>query len=189
MILQSSISLIIFTFLCVNGQSVVNDAKLDNQEIRCLVCDASVKELTAIVKATDSSKTVKIGGHRLDPQGNYDAPKTVPLTQSEIYLSEVIDTVCNKMDDYVRGIWKSNGTLTIIKMVNDGKMNPYMSELDFVQDEDLNRSLKYYCESIMGEWEENIIKYYQEQMDNIEETFCIHESGICPPKLISKSEL
>lgn len=101
------------------------------------------------MKATDNSKTVKIGGHRLDPEGNYNAPKTVPLAQSEIYLSEVIDTVCDKMDDYVRGFWKSNGTLTILKMVSDGKMNPYMNELDFVQDEDLNRSLKYYVSTLV----------------------------------------
>lgn len=87
---------------------------------------------------------MKVGGHRLDSQGNYDAPKTVPQAQSEIYLSELMEEICNKMDDYVRGLWKSNGTLTVIKMVSDGKMNPFMDQIEFVQDDDLNKSLKYY---------------------------------------------
>lgn len=56
-----------------------------------------------------------------------------------------MEQICHKMDDYVRGLWKSNGTLTILKMVSaKGQMNPYMSQVEFVQDDDLNKSLKYY---------------------------------------------
>ncbi|XP_030764000.1 protein seele isoform X2 [Sitophilus oryzae] len=154
------------------------------------VCSASIKELTLAVKSTDKSQTVKIGGHRLDPQGNYNAPKTIPLSQSEIYLSELIDSICNKMEDYARGIWKSNGTLTILKMVVDGKMNPHMDDIDFVQDEDLNKSLKYYCESVMEEYEEDIIKHYQNG-ENLDEKYCTENSNICLPHKpdILKNEL
>lgn len=173
------------------------------------VCEASIQELSEAVQNVDKSQTVKIGGHRLDPQGNYNAPKTVPVAHSEIFLSELMESICQKMDDYVRGLWKSNGTLTIMKMVSsDGKMNPHMSEVEFVQDDDLNKSLKYYvsvyqcvfslspvwncfqCETIIEEFEENIIKYYQKEEDNIETKFCIEESQICPPKgSLPKKEL
>ncbi|XP_050306238.1 protein seele [Anthonomus grandis grandis] len=174
---------LLLTLHYTKSQSVVNDVKLDNKEVRCLVCEASIKELTEVVSKTDNSRTVKIGGHRLDPQGNYDAPKTVPLGKSEIHISELMEKVCEKMDDYVRGLHKSNGTLTLFKMIGpNGQMNPLINDIEFVQDDDLNKSLKYYCESIVEEFEENIIKYYQKGEDNIETKFCIEDSHICPPK-------
>jgi hypothetical protein len=49
------------------------------------------------------------------------------------------------MDDYVRATWKSNGTLTLLKLITDeGQMNNAMSDVDLIQDDDLNKSLKYY---------------------------------------------
>lgn len=175
--------LCLIEFTQLKSQDVVQNVKLDNKEVRCLVCAASIQELSEAVKNVDKTQTVKIGGHRLDPQGNYEAPKTVPVAHSEIFLSELMEGICQKMDDYVRGLWKSNGTLTIMKMVSsEGKMNPHMSEVEFVQDDDLNKSLKYYCETIIEEFEENIIKYYQKEEDNIETKFCIQESQICPPQ-------
>ncbi|XP_060536714.1 protein seele [Cylas formicarius] len=174
-----------------NSQTVVNDAKLDNKELKCLVCQASLKELTQEVKKHDQSRTVKIGGHRLDADGNYDAPKTIPAAKSELFLSDTIDAVCNRMDDYVRALWKSNGTLTLINMITStGGLNPLMGEVDFVQDDDLNKSLKYYCEGIMEEFEEDIIKYFQNEVEDVAQKFCVQESGLCPKKnKPAKSEL
>lgn len=49
------------------------------------------------------------------------------------------------MDDYAKARFKSNHTFTLIRMSNrDGGMNPAMSSVDFIQDDDLNKSLKLY---------------------------------------------
>lgn len=49
------------------------------------------------------------------------------------------------MDDYAKARYKSNGKLTIMRMTTpDGGMNPEMSSVDFVQDGDLNKSLKHF---------------------------------------------
>lgn len=48
------------------------------------------------------------------------------------------------MDDYVRAKWKDSGELTILKMMAEGGMNPDMSNVNFITDDDLNKSLKYY---------------------------------------------
>ena len=85
-----------------------------------------------------------IGGYRLDSDGNY-VHKSVSQAKSEIHLSELIEDICTKMDDYVRATWKTNGTLTLLKLItDDGKMNSDMAEVDLIQDDDLNKSLKYY---------------------------------------------
>lgn len=51
------------------------------------------------------------------------------------------------MDDYAKVIHKKTKRLQVIKlMVKDG-MNPIVSEVDFVHDGDLNKSLKHYVSS------------------------------------------
>lgn len=89
---------------------------------------------------------MEVGNYKLDANGNL-VQKSVPISQSETYLSEVLDGICAKMDDYVRAKKKSNGQLTVMKLVINGAMNPESSSVDFVQDDDLNKSLKYYVSS------------------------------------------
>lgn len=69
----------------------------------------------------------------------------VPLARSEVHISDILDNICEKMSDYVRARYKSNGQLTILNLVTpSGGMNPELSNVDIIQDEDLNKSLKFY---------------------------------------------
>lgn len=66
------------------------------------------------------------------------------------------------MSDYVRATYKSNGELTILNLISpSGAMNPEMSKVDIIQDDDLNKSLKYYV-SILILFRNiiNDLKYY-----------------------------
>lgn len=103
--------------------------------------------MTTAVNKLDPNKKVDVGGHRLDEDGNYKQ-KEVPQSKSELVLSELIEKVCDRMDDYIRAFWKENGTLTLISMVDGIGM---FDKLDIVQDDDLNKSLKYYV-SISKKW-------------------------------------
>lgn len=51
------------------------------------------------------------------------------------------------MDDYAKARFKKDGKFTILKFVTEEGMNPLVSEVDFVQDGDLNKSLKHYVSS------------------------------------------
>lgn len=105
-----------------------------------LVCEKSIHELTLAINKIDPNKKVEVGGHRLDKDGNFKQ-KEVPEAKSEMVLSDLIEKVCDKMDDYIRAFWKSNGTLTLVSMVDGIGL---FDKLDIVQDDDLNKSLKYY---------------------------------------------
>lgn len=68
-----------------------------------------------------------------------------------MHLTEVLETICNKMDDYVRATYKTSGELTLLRLIGaDGQMNPDLSHVDIVQDSDLNKSLKFYVSHTNG---------------------------------------
>lgn len=89
-------------------------------------------------------------------------------------------------------------------MSPSGGMNPMMSEVDIVQDGDLNKSLQHYvsascyilcwlkvrsfsliwvngfqCSAIVDEFEEDIISLYVDDVQNKKEELCTKISRIC----------
>lgn len=155
---------------------------IDSSTLKCEVCRRLVEEIQRNVSSVDPTNVVQVSNFRLD--GNGDQLKhTVPLARSQLYLTEVMDSVCEKMDDYVRATFKNNGTLTVIQLVQDGKMNPLMNEVDLIQDSDLNKSLKYHCEDIVNDIEEDLINIIKSQDDDhIVYSICTKVTKLCPSK-------
>ena len=53
--------------------------------------------------------------------------------------------MCKGFEDYAQAKYKASGEPTIIRlMTHEGNMNPLMSVVDMVPDEDLNTKLKFY---------------------------------------------
>lgn len=126
--------------------------------------------LKAISKV-DPRKKMEVSGFRMDSNNL----KTVQLIRSETYLTELMEDVCkyltklylrilffnqytmllffhNKgksMDDYAKARHKETRELVVIKMMVDGGMNPMMSEVDFVYDGDLNKSLEHFVSPLL----------------------------------------
>lgn len=66
-----------------------------------------------------------------------------------MHLSELMDRVCTRMNDFVRAYDKKTRKLILLElMTKEGGMNPMMSEVDIIQDSDLNKSLEYYVCSL-----------------------------------------
>lgn len=128
----------------------------------------------------------------------------IPLAQSEVHISDILDNICEKMSDYVRATYKSNGQLTILNLMSpSGSMNPEMSKVDIIQDGDLNKSLKYYvsflflfilhnrfyqllfwyalfqCEGIVEEFEDSMISLFIRKENDIKEQLCTNVSKLC----------
>lgn len=53
------------------------------------------------------------------------------------------------MEDYVKATRKTTGEFTLHKIMINGAMNPETSNVDIVQDDDLNRSLSHYVRGIV----------------------------------------
>ena len=58
---------------------------------------------------------------------------------------ELTDKVCDNFDDYAQAKWKDSGKPTLIRLMTPtGNMNPDMSKVDMVPDDDLNKNLKFH---------------------------------------------
>ncbi|KAF3423347.1 hypothetical protein E2986_04533 [Frieseomelitta varia] len=157
----------------------VKAAEIDNKLLKCLVCRSTIKEIEEELAKIDPSRQIEIGNYRLDAQGNV-IHKKIPLAQSEVHISDILDNICEKMSDYVRATYKSNGQLTILNLLSSsGGMNPEMSKVDIIQDNDLNKSLKYYCEGIVEEFEDSMISLFAHKENNIKEKLCMNISKLC----------
>ncbi|XP_076237029.1 canopy family protein seele [Calliopsis andreniformis] len=172
---------VIVVFSILFTSSFVKATEIDNKFLKCLVCRSTVKEIEGELSKIDPSREIEIGNYRLDAEGNV-IHKKVPLAQSEVHISDVLDTICEKMSDYVRATYKSNGQLTILNLMGpSGSMNPEMSKVDIIQDGDLNKSLKYYCEGIVEEFEDSIISLFSRKEDNIKRQLCTNVTKLCNP--------
>ncbi|KAK3908711.1 Protein seele, partial [Frankliniella fusca] len=113
----------------------------------------------------------------------------IPYALSEMHLSDSLETVCKGIDDYVRATRKDTGDLTLLKLIVDGKMNPDMSEVDIIQDGDLNKSLKYYCDGIVEEYEEDIVRLFQKKETAVEDKLCQDVTKLCKSDTSSHDDL
>ncbi|CAK1593599.1 unnamed protein product [Parnassius mnemosyne] len=168
-------------------------AKIDPQNLKCLVCRQTFEELNKVIKNVDKWKKVDVGNFRMDASGNTMQQK-VPAHRSAVYISEVIDDICKKMDDYVRVYYKSTGKLAIMLLVTeDGNMNPEFSKTKFVTDDDLNKSLEYYCERMFEENEDEITQLYKERphddiMPDAERAICFNHTKYCEEWMLPTEE-
>lgn len=56
-----------------------------------------------------------------------------------------------------------------------------MSEVDFVQDQDLNKSLKHYCLEVLDEHDETFLEYFMaaELPENVVNQICKERTKLC----------
>ncbi|XP_076276500.1 canopy family protein seele isoform X1 [Lasioglossum baleicum] len=164
------------------GLTVVTSTDIDNKYLKCLVCRSTIKEVEGELAKIDPSMEIDVGNYRLDADGNI-VTKKVLLAQSEVHISDVLDNICEKMSDYVRATYKSNSELTILNLMGPaGGMNPEVAKVDIIQDGDLNKSLKYYCEGIVEEFEDSIISLFVRKEEDIKYQMCTNIAKLCDPE-------
>ncbi|KAJ0170356.1 hypothetical protein K1T71_014284 [Dendrolimus kikuchii] len=181
------------SFLFVTFCFAVVSARIDPKNLKCLVCRTIFDELNVAIKGIDKWKKVDVGNFRMDAEGNTMQQK-VPAHRSAVYISELIDGICKKMDDYVRVYYKATGKLEIMLLITpEGHMNPDFSKTKFVTDDDLNKSLEYYCERMFEENEEEITSLYVKRpeddvMPDALQEICFKHTKYCEDWMLANAE-
>lgn len=166
---------------------------VDGHDVKCLVCKVTVDEVRTAQSKVDPKKRAEVKSGRFQLDGTTSG-QLIEFRKSEQYLTELFegdDGLCAKMDDYAKAKYKRNGHLTVLKMMTETGMNPLMSEVDFVQDQDLNKSLKHYCLEILDEFDEVFLDYFMAETlpNDVVDKICVERTRLCQEEEDEPSQL
>ncbi|KAM4706054.1 protein canopy homolog 1 isoform 1-T2 [Rhinophrynus dorsalis] len=153
----------------------------------CGACRALVDELQYEIRKVNPKTTVDVGSFRISPDGTQERNK-VPLAKSELYLTEVLEGICEKMNDYglyVDPTTKEKSYIRFAPRDNEGIGSIDFNNFQFNPDE--SNSLQYACERVVEEHEDEIFSLVTQEADDLAVKLCTEEAGLC--KEISHSEL
>nr|XP_025874197.1 protein canopy homolog 2-like [Vulpes vulpes] len=93
----------------------------------------------------------------------------VPYARSEAHLTELLEEVCDRMKEYGEQIDPSTHRKNYVRVVG---RNGESSELDLQGiriDSDISGTLKFACESIVEEYEDELIEFFSREADNVKD--------------------
>lgn len=171
----------IFVFTAVVMVAVVADSDRAS-ELKCLVCENLISEMDKAVRKVNPKTEMNVG--------SINSNKKIQYLRSETHLTDVMDLLCKNFEEYAEATYKDTGKRTIIRFLDEhGNMDPDMSKVDFVQTEDLNKGLKFYCQLIVEEHEDHIFEAFHDEGPTTQElidTICHSENAPCSPKVKAK---
>ncbi|ELK15279.1 Citrate synthase, mitochondrial [Pteropus alecto] len=142
-----------------------------SQDLHCGACRALVDELEWEIAQVDPKKTIQMGSFRINPDGSQSVVE-VPYARSEAHLTELLEEVCDRMKEYGEQIDPSTHRKNYIRVVS---RNGESNELDLQGiriDSDISGTLKFACESIVEEYEDELIEFFSREADNVKDKLC-----------------
>uniref|UniRef100_A0A2K5CV30 DUF3456 domain-containing protein n=1 Tax=Aotus nancymaae TaxID=37293 RepID=A0A2K5CV30_AOTNA len=106
-------------------------------------------------------KNTKVGSFRIDPDGTQEKRK-IPLAQSEAFLTDLLETVCERMNDYKLEEDPVTKQRTFKRFAPRKGDKIYQEFKKFHFYSDAYRPLKFACETIIEEYEDGILTYRHE---------------------------
>ncbi|XP_028833881.1 protein canopy-1 isoform X2 [Denticeps clupeoides] len=151
-----------------------------DEMLYCSACMALADELNYSISQTDPKKTIHVGGFRLNPDGSL-TDKKVPFARSETHLTELLEGVCTSMSDYALYVDPDTKEKSYKRFApRTEKSGDFPDFKNFQFDgPDGSNSLKFACETIVEEFEEDIISLFASEADHVADKLCADLSGHC----------
>ncbi|KAG9476418.1 hypothetical protein GDO78_003132 [Eleutherodactylus coqui] len=138
-----------------------------------------VDELLYEIRKVNPRKTIDVGSFRINPDGTQVQNK-VPLVKSEVYLTEVLEGVCEKMDDYSLYTDPDTKEKSYKRFApRDNDAFPSVNFNNFQFNPGDSNPLKYACERVVEENDEEIISLLTKDTEHFAEKLCNEVAGFC----------
>ncbi|XP_075443980.1 protein canopy homolog 1 isoform X2 [Ascaphus truei] len=145
----------------------------------CGACRALVDELQYEIRKVNPKKTIDVGSFRISPDGTQGKSK-VPLATSELYLTEVLEDICEKMNDYGLHVDPKTREKSYKRFApRDGEGIGSIDFNNFQFNPDDSNSLKFACERVIEEHEDEIFSLITHEADGLTDKLCTEKSGLC----------
>ncbi|XP_026170021.1 protein canopy-1 [Mastacembelus armatus] len=183
-------SWIIMTVMMLSVFTISSQGKRD-KVLYCSACKAIVDELNYSISQVDPKKTINVGSFRLNPDGSM-TDKKVPLVRSETHLSELLDEVCNSMSDYALHVDPDTQHRQYMRFAprRSGANGDFPNFKNFqFEGPEASNSLKFACETVVEELEDDIISVFSQNIEHVHEKLCNRVSDYCRDSSLTNEEL
>ncbi|KAJ7999540.1 hypothetical protein DPEC_G00195490 [Dallia pectoralis] len=161
---------VLLPFLVSYGQGA-----RQSQDLKCGACRAMVDEMEWAISQVDPKKMIQTGSFRINPDGSQSV-KEVPLARSEGNLLELMEEVCERMKDYGERVLPTSRTTYERVTSRDGtSMDLSQAKLD----SRVTSSLKYACETIIEQHEDEVIEFFAHETGNVKDKLCSKRTDLC----------
>ena len=99
-----------------------------------------------------------------------------------MHLLELSEKICDNFEDYAQAKDRKSGKPTIIRLTTpEGNMNPKFGEVEIVPDDDLNTKLKFHCEGIVEDNDEQLLDLLADEKNSptLKHKICVEEGEYC----------
>uniref|UniRef100_A0A452H420 DUF3456 domain-containing protein n=1 Tax=Gopherus agassizii TaxID=38772 RepID=A0A452H420_9SAUR len=141
-----------------------------------LACKALGDELLYDIRKVNPKRTIDVGSFRISPDGTQERGK-VPLAKSETYLTEVMENICDRLNDYQLQVDPQPEKRTFKRFAPRKDENIYADFKKFCFYSDAYKPLKFACESIIEEYEDEIFSLIAQEADYLADKLCSEKSG------------
>ncbi|XP_032600746.3 protein canopy homolog 2 isoform X2 [Taeniopygia guttata] len=147
-----------------------------SQDLHCGACRALVDELEWEIAQVDPRKTIQMGSFRINPDGSQSVVE-VPYARSEAHLTELLERVCEKMKEYGEKTDPATHRKSYVRVISHDGTKMDLSGVKF--DGDVTSSLKFACESIAEEYEDELIEFLSHEAENVKDRLCSKRTDLC----------
>ncbi|KAM6294481.1 LOW QUALITY PROTEIN: protein canopy homolog 2, partial [Aegotheles albertisi] len=147
-----------------------------SQDLHCGACRALVDELEWEIAQVDPRKTIQMGSFRINPDGSQSVVE-VPYARSEAHLTELLERVCEKMKEYGEKVDPSTQRKSYVRVISHDGTKMDLSGVKI--DGDVASSLKFACESIAEEYEDELVEFLSHEADNVKDRLCSKRTDLC----------
>ena len=148
----------------------------DRQDLYCGVCRIIVDEINWDISQVDPRKTLEVESFRIDSHGNQRS-KTIPYARSETHLVEILENVCDRMNNYAESTNKETGRKNYIR--TSSRTGEAVTLENISMSGDIAKSLKFACESVIEDHEDTIIQVFKQERKDTTDEFCQRQTDLC----------
>jgi len=154
-----------------------------NQAVYCGACIAMVDEMNWDIDHVDKKSTIQVGSFRVDPKGNQGL-REIPLARSEVHLTELLEEVCNRMSNYGESDDEITGNKNYIR--TSSRDGAGIALTNFRVSSETSSQLKFACETLVEEYEEDVLSAFKTSKDYITNHLCVDTMDVCKPNNVTE---